>query len=259
MHFSSSPLKRVRRRQPKVLRSCLGVMLVVVVAGVLALWVAYPRVKAYMPYPEWLPVKTATNITFGIDVSHYQGKIKWKEVKCSHHPIQFVFLRATMGVDGRDVEFRRNWKEAHLNGFTRGAYHFYRPNEPSAQQFENFKSVVQLKAGDLPPVLDVETMSTYGRENLRKGVRNWISLCEAHYGCKPIVYSGRTFYLENLVGAVDECPLWIAAYSGKHRVRDIHWTFHQFTERVKVKGIRGNVDGNDFRGTFEQLKAFTLD
>lgn len=218
----------------------------------------FPRIRAFVPYPEWMPIRESSLYTFGIDVSHYQETIRWEEVQQSHHPIAFVFARATMGVDGRDSEFARNWEGAQRAGLLRGAYHYYRPNENSTAQFENFKQVVRLDSGDLPPVLDVEAMSMHGRDNLRKGVRNWVTLCEAHYGVKPIIYSGRTFYLKNLVGAVDGCPLWIAAYSGKHRVSDIDWMFHQFTERVRVRGIRGNVDGNDFYGTLEELRALAL-
>jgi hypothetical protein len=46
---------------------------------------------------------------FGIDVSHYQGRINWSEVRTSHHPIEYVFMRATMGDDGLDSEYKNNW------------------------------------------------------------------------------------------------------------------------------------------------------
>ncbi len=237
---------------------CLWLTLFGAAAFASVLFVFFPRIRALVPHPEWMPIRENSRHTFGIDVSHYQQTIRWDQVKKSHHPIEFVFIRATMGVDGRDSEYVRNWDGARRSGYLRGAYHYYRPNENSTAQFENFKQVVHLKSGDLPPVLDVEAMSRHGRANLRKGVRNWIALCEAHYGVKPIIYSGRTFYLQNLAGAVNGCPLWIAAYSGKHRVNDIDWTFHQFTERVRVRGIRGNVDGNDFNGTIEALRALAL-
>lgn len=238
-------------------RGCFLTSLAAVFAFSLLAWFFYPRLAAFIPYPEWMPVRSESNHTFGIDVSHYQGHIKWNEVKKSHHPIEFVFVRATMGKDGIDEQFERNWEEVKRVAYIRGAYHYYRPNENSSEQFENFKNQVTLESGDLPPVLDVEAMSSLGRDNLRKGVKNWIALCEQHYGQKPIVYTGRTFYLHNLVGAVDDCPLWIAAYSGKHRVKDLNWTFHQFTERVRVRGIRGTVDGNDFNGKREDLLQIT--
>ena len=53
---------------------------------------------------------------------------------------------------------------------------------------------------------------------------------------------------------VDNYPLWIASYSGKHKLKGINWAFHQFTEKVRAKGINGKVDGNDFNGKLNQLK-----
>ncbi len=231
----------------------------VVIASVFAVGYAFSnRLAALIPYPEWMPVKNEPGHTFGIDVSHFQGTIDWEKVTASHHPIAFVFIRATMGIDGRDNTYQANWIGAKEAGFIRGAYHYYRPHENSTRQFENFKQRVQLEPGDLPPVIDVEAMSPYGKENLRKGVQNWIALCESHYGVKPIVYSGRSFYRQNLVGVADGCHLWLAAYSGKKRLSGLNYTFHQFSERVRVNGITGNVDGNDFKGTIDDLRRLAL-
>jgi lysozyme len=193
------------------------------------------------------PSISSSEYVFGIDISQYQGKIDWSEVRTSHHPIEFVFIRATMGEDGIDRYFKRNWENAKKHNYVRGAYHYYRPNENSTKQFENFKSVVKLKQGDFIPVLDIEKESRYGRKNLREGVLNWLKLAEKEYGAKPIIYTGLKFYQHVLKGHVDEYPLWIAAYSGKHRLNNVDWTFHQFTEKVRIKGIRSTVDGNDFK------------
>ena len=195
---------------------------------------------------------------FGIDVSKYQGEIDWSQVG-SHHPIDFVFIRATMGSNGKDAFFKRNWKGAQEEGFIRGAYHYYRPNENSTQQFENFSSTVRLDSGDFVPVLDIEKDSDYGRDNLRMGILNWLALAEEEYGVKPIIYTGLTFYEHVLQGYVDDYPLWIAAYSGKDRLAGIPWTFHQFSDNVRVNGITENrVDGNDFYGSLSELDSFRI-
>lgn len=196
---------------------------------------------------------------FGIDVSHYQGQIDWPEVRASHHPIEYIFIRSTMGKDGKDLTFMRNWNKAKEFGFIRGAYHYYRPNENSTAQFKNFASVVKLDSGDFYPVLDVEKESIFGKDNLRKGVLNWLQLAEEHYGVKPIIYSGLSFYQDVLEGYVDGYPLWIAAYSGgKQRLDGVDWKFHQFSEQVWVKGIGISVDGNDFVGSMEELQELLM-
>ena len=199
-----------------------------------------------------------TEYTFGIDISHYQGKINWDKVKTSSHPIEFVFIRATMGKNRKDSKYLENWNNAQKHNYVRGAYHYYRPNENSTKQFNNFKSVVRLEPGDFIPILDIEKESIFGRKNLRKGILNWLRLAEEAYGVKPMIYTGLSFYNHILKGYVDNYPIWIAAYSGKHRVKNTDWIFHQFTEKVIVNGIREYVDGNDFNGTLEDLKKMTL-
>ena len=199
-----------------------------------------------------------TEYTFGIDISHYQGKINWDKVKTSAHPIEFVFIRATMGKNRKDSKYLENWNNAQKHNYVRGAYHYYRPNENSTKQFNNFKSVVRLEPGDFIPILDIEKESIFGRKNLRKGILNWLRLAEEAYGVKPMIYTGLSFYNHILKGYVDNYPIWIAAYSGKHRVKNTDWIFHQFTEKVIVNGIREYVDGNDFNGTLEDLKKMTL-
>jgi GH25 family lysozyme M1 (1,4-beta-N-acetylmuramidase) len=196
---------------------------------------------------------------FGIDISHYQGNIDWDEVRTSHHPIEFVFIRSTMGADGKDTEYSSNWKKAQEKGYIRGAYHYYRPNENSTKQFNNYAASVQLISKDFAPILDIERPSKFGPDNLRAGVLNWLQLAEKKYGKKPVIYTGRTFYNRYLKGHVGGYPLWIASYSGKHKLKNIDWTFHQFTEKVRVKGIKTSVDGNDFKKELADLKAMCLD
>ena len=59
-----------------------------------------------------------------------------------------------------------------------GVYHYYKPNENSTDQFNNYSSSVILQAGDFPPILDIEEPSENGTENLREGVVNWLKLAE---------------------------------------------------------------------------------
>ena len=201
-------------------------------------------------------ISHSSNYIFGIDISHYQGHINWNKVSKSKHPIKYVFIRSSMGTSAKDKKFSRNWKKAKKHRFIRGAYHYYRPDENSTKQFENFKSKVKLSKGDLPPVLDVEVESKKSRAYLRKGVKNWLKLAEKHYGVKPIIYTSRNFYKHVLKGHIDGYTLWIADYSGKPG--GINWRFHQFTDQVSIKGISQPVDGNNYKGSLRSLKKMCI-
>ncbi|HEU0137554.1 MAG TPA: GH25 family lysozyme, partial [Flavobacterium sp.] len=82
----------------------------------------------------------------GIDVSEYQGLIDWTKVDtvAPAREIGFVFIRATAGKDKVDSKFDANWQQAKDNNIIRGAYHYYRPNENSSEQADNFIATVKL-------------------------------------------------------------------------------------------------------------------
>ncbi len=211
----------------------------------------------YKIFPERLKENIkqliAPDYVFGIDVSHHQGNIKWDKVSRSHHPIDFVFVRAAAG-KSIDRKFHKNWEEAYNYGYIRGAYHYFQPKFSGKEQFQIFSKNVILKKGDLPPVLDVEYKGNKSVSAYRKEVLIWLKSAEKHYNIKPIVYTGYSFYNNFLKGHISNYPLWIANYSGKRRLHKLNWTFHQLTDKVTISGIKGNVDGNDFKGTLEDLE-----
>lgn len=193
---------------------------------------------------------------FGIDVSHYQGRIDWDSLQSAEFPLHFVFLRASAGKDGIDSQFNRNWDEAGRHNFMRGAYHYYRPNENSLKQADNFIKNVKLGKGDLPPVLDIETIpSKQSMDSLKSGLKRWLDKVEGHYGMKPIIYSGESFYTDFLREEFAGYQLWIANYSFFEDEIRPEWLFWQFTDKGTVKGIDGNVDVDIFNGTLPQLNA----
>lgn len=236
----------------------LKIRLFVFLSLVLMGYIGYKFIVSYIKNLQKTTIETLENLNknyiFGIDISHYNGTIDWEQIKASKFPIQFVFIRSSMGKNGVDKQFNLNYSKAKESGYLVGVYHYYRPNENSTQQFNHFNSVYSYKKGDLPPVLDIEEMGKNGEENLRKGLLNFLQLIEKNWGIKPIIYSGRTFYFSYIKDYFNNYPLWIAAYSGEQRVNLIHWEFYQFTEQLQIKGIQSAVDGNYYKGNLQDLK-----
>jgi lysozyme len=201
------------------------------------------------------------NKVFGFDVSEYQGKINWEEVKTVEDTFQlnFVFIRATAGKDKKDAKFNSNWTQAKENGIIRGAYHYYRPNENSIEQAENFIKTVQLKKGDLPPILDIENLpKKQSIDSLKVGLRRWLTKIEKHYHVKPIIYSGESYYKDFLAKEFKDYHFWIANYNFfVEEIKD-HWLFWQFTEKATVPGIKGPVDVNIYNGTPKMLNYLVI-
>ena len=195
---------------------------------------------------------------FGIDVSHYQGKIDWETVKNDNtdFSLGFVFVRATAGKNKLDSEYKNNWKGAKANGYLRGAYHYYRPDENSLKQADNFIKNVKLVKGDLPPVLDIEKIpNKQNLDSLKTGLKRWLVKVEKHYGVKPIVYSGESFYTDFLKKEFEGYDLWIANYSFFEEQIRKEWLFWQFTDKAILEGIETNVDVDIYNGSFDELKS----
>ena len=210
---------------------------------------------------EWV-FKNYNSFVFGIDISHHQGLIDWNALKqfSNQKEIGFVLIRSSRGSYDNDIYFNYNWASAQTHNFIRGAYHYYRPNENSTKQAQNYINRVKLKKGDLPPILDIEKRSTIQSvKALRKGIKNWLNIVEQHYGVKPILYSGDKFYKSYLKGhGFDKYILWIANYNRVEEPKTKFWSFWQFSDKGKTKGINEHVDFDVFNGSEQELNQLRI-
>lgn len=199
----------------------------------------------------------------GIDVSHYQGKINWNEISKNKN-IRFVYVKAVDGLTGLDDKYYRNIKGARKANKLVGAYHFLSSRKGIHEQFNEFKKRVKASDIDLLPMVDVEIIYDKKTGKEKYGVIGWtpkqvrdstqlfVDLCKKHYGKAPLVYSGLNFYNYKLALQFDKYYLFIAKYGGKAPVlkNGAKVNIWQYTEKGRVKGIRGNVDlcrlQNDF-------------
>lgn len=199
---------------------------------------------------------------FGIDISHYQRRkdFNWEQLRINTHeiPIDFVVMRATMGTNGQDKNFKYFWKKTKENGYIRGAYHFYRPNEDPEKQANNFVNTIKLEKGDLLPILDIEQLPrNKNHKKLVNNIKIFLRLVERKYGVKPIVYTYHHFYLNYLVNEIDDYPLWLANYNNIAEP-SMDWHFWQFTEKGIIDGINTKVDLNVFNGDIDDIEKWMM-
>ncbi len=193
----------------------------------------------------------------GIDVSHYQSYINWDEV--ARQNISFSFVKASEGETLIDSLFAFNWQELQRVELKRGAYHFFRANIDGQRQAQHYIRQVSMSDGDLPPVLDVETIDGASPEQLRAQMQTWLDIVETHYRIRPIIYTNLKFYYRYLAGHFDQYPIWLARYSKqKPEIAGNRWHFWQYGNRGRVAGIEGDVDLNVFHGSLEELNYLCL-
>ena len=197
----------------------------------------------------------------GIDISHYQGDVKWKmleQTRQGQFPVSFIFMKATEGGDFADDKFVANFDSARAHGFIRGAYHFYNPKTDANKQADFFIRSVKLEPGDLPPVLDIEKKSKDVKK-LQDDLKIWLRKVESHYGVKPIIYASYKFKTKYLNDSVfDSYPYWIAHYYVDSVRYQGDWKFWQHTDVGTLPGIDEKVDLNIFNGSLSEMKELLM-
>lgn len=198
----------------------------------------------------------------GIDVSVHQGTIHWPSVygmKVGEAQMGFAFIKATEGLNDTDKKFHKNWQQTKQAGMTRGAYHFFLATKSGKQQAVQFIKQVELRKGDLPPVVDIEKLYGVRPTIMRQRLQEWLDVVEAYYRVKPIIYTYADFYERHLGEQFKEYPLWVAHYFQPEKPRiGRQWSFWQHSELGRVNGIRSKVDCNVFNGDSLKFKQMLI-
>ena len=221
-----------------------------------------PKIPSVVHYPAFGIVMPGNYSIHGIDVSKYQKTIGWqlvKEMEQEQIRIGFVFVKATEGLRDVDAQFKRNWEQSKKARLSRGAYHYFIPSKSGKSQATHFIETVDLRPGDLPPVLDIEQRNGTSKAVLQKRVAEWLDLVEKKFKVRPIIYTNVNFYDTYLAGRFDEYPLWVAHYQRTDKPRISRgWDFWQHSEKGQANGIETHVDFNVFSGDSADFKKLLI-
>lgn len=195
----------------------------------------------------------------GNDISYAEDQVDFNIYKDNSN---YVFIKASEGVNFEDEQFSRNQLESRRVGLPRGFYHYIRSdlgNTPEAEASWFLKTVGPLQEGECL-ALDYEI-------SFSDPVGTCLKFLQAVYQqstVKPLLYLN-----QSLVASHDWKPvadagfgLWLAAYSydpNKTNFPTGAWPFaaiFQWTDKQQVPGITGDVDGDVFEGALDQFKAY---
>jgi GH25 family lysozyme M1 (1,4-beta-N-acetylmuramidase) len=226
--------------------------------------------------PQTAAAATAPTRPRGIDVSRWQSPgpdntcavagINWDRVQATTR--SFVMIRATRthsGVTEADACFARNWAGATSRGLYRGAYHYAIPSARAGSAARDARAFVAVAgrmqgAGDLPPVLDLETTGGLKPSQLVAWTATWLATVRSLTGRQPMIYTYPSFWRSAMADsrAFHAYPLWIANWTRTPSVPGgwPTWTIHQYSASGRVAGISGDVDLDVFNGTAADLHAF---
>ena len=206
----------------------------------------------------------------GIDISRWQQPINWD--KFSAQPVEFVAMRATIGVRYLDAWFKSSYEMALHNRIPRTAYHVVRPDCGAKEQVDWFMqamgdAVFMDIYSDLPLVLDCEVDAGKSPAIIGQVIYDCAHYLEDITGKKPIIYS-RTSWVNPYIGAkewLNDYDWWMAQYgwAGKEsQVVNIplpptidreRLIIHQTTDRLKGAKYGASskqIDGNRWVSEF---------
>jgi lysozyme len=216
----------------------------------------------------------ATTQSKGLDVSNWNGTIKWASVAAAGY--QFAFAKATEGISYTDATYTPNRNGSESAGLVFGGYHFARPagstiaaaTASAIAQADHFLAVAAPQPGELPPVLDLETTGKLPASRLLAWTLAWLGEVYARMGVEPFIYTSPLFWKANLgnstAAAAAGTPLWIAHWTKSSQPlvpaanwNGSGWTFWQWTNCLAVKGLKHCADGDRMNGA--SPAAVTID
>lgn len=192
----------------------------------------------------------------GIDVSTYQGIIKWGEVHASG--VDFAMIKATQGRSEQnsavrlfeDSKFRVNIVGAHDNDIRCGTYHYLTAEsvKDAIEEAEYYLSVIRpfRSLVSLWAAVDVESKYLPRDKTLLTEIVK--AFCDkiASAGFKPMVYTNPDF-LKNRINDISKYPLWLALWRNKDLVptvkqyKNLHlWQYG----KDNFNGVSGWCDAN---------------
>ncbi len=205
------------------------------------------------------------NITKGIDVSVWQGKIDWARVKRAG--VDFAIIKAGQGKsvssDAKyfaDSRFEYNIKNAHESGIKVGVYYYVTATgiEEAVREAEHFISLITPHRSriSLWAVLDIEDVSPPKYCGLTKPselTEIALRMCELieRAGFAPMLYTNRSYIEDRLqFQRLSHLPLWRAHWkNGKPLPDDAPRDYAENMKiwqwgSEKIDGVSGEVDSN---------------
>src|SRR5262249_55569088 len=117
-----------------------------------------------------------------------------------------------------------------------------------------------LRAGDLPPVLDIEVTDGHSHATIVARAKAWLEHVHAKTGKKPFVYTAA--FMSGVIGShLSAYPLWVANFGATCPTMPTgwsHWSFFQNHDNGRVAGVAGAVDTDVFNGTHAHLTSLAF-
>ena len=198
----------------------------------------------------------AMSEVLGIDVSHYQKKINWKEVKDSGRKFAIMKCMYEAQSHRKDETFEENYRQAGIYGIARGVYIFIASASIADPAGDAKALLAHLNGRPLEYGiwldLEAQVLRNQGKNKIREMAYIYADIFRSA-GYYVGIYCNKDWY-ENVIhpDLKKDFDFWIARYprndDGVYKPtsnlkpkypRVVAW---QYSSKGKVPGITGNVD-----------------
>lgn len=202
------------------------------------------------------------DVISGIDVSKWNGDVRWDEVKKSGMA-GFAMIRASYGSEDTDPKLAQNVKGCEENGIPYGFYHYiYAKNVAEAKrEAAYFLNVIAPYSPEYPVVLDIEEdfYKLMDKKEVTDIVVTFMEELE-NAGYYAMIYSYAKFINDYLIlDRIEDYDIWVACWGDSTKLAEsysYHFGMWQYTETGKIAGIDEYVDLNycykDYRGVIKK-------
>lgn len=200
------------------------------------------------PFAEFTEKYAADGVSFGIDVSKWQGDIDFKAVKAAG--ADFVIIRVGHCYDeiSKDKYFEANLKNAKAAGLQVGVY-LYTTATDADEAREHARWIVDQLRGvslEMPIVFDWESFDNFQQYDISIHDLNEVYLAFADevstLGYKPMLYGSKnrmnTIWSDEAKAAA---PVWLAHYTEQTDYEGDYMMW-QASCTGRIAGIDGDVD-----------------
>jgi lysozyme len=203
--------------------------------------------------------------TIGADVSHWEGLINWPEAA---RWLPFVYYKCTDGVKGVDNTFANNKAGCQAAGMPHAPFHWFQPEQDPIRQADHIVDTAGSPAGSSGGagytryIADVE-QAPIEPTGFVQNVYSFLLQVEKRTAIKPAIYTGPDFWNTNMRPKpkwAREYDLIVANYTlNAMPTLPIGWDTYviwQYTKWSYFPGIDGQVDGDWFNGSLEQMRRW---
>lgn len=209
----------------------MGAIVVAMVAA--ALW-------AYACH--WAPGRDVYPVQ-GVAVTADDGAIDWGTLAANG--VDFAYIRAARGADGRDPAFARNWSAARSSGLRYGAALDFSLCRRAAEQATRFITTVPRDNAALPPVIrlafDPSCNTRPGRDALLSELNTLVNLVESNTGKSALINVSNDFEAEYDIASGINRTLWLDGNFFPPDYATRRWVMWTANDMRHIDGVDGPV------------------